>query len=185
MRRLILAPLLLLVACGDPIDPEAANAPIPPEPAPAALAPLPAPPAPAPVTSRAAAGFVGRWAVNPSLCAQGAFVLTPTGLTTAGKVACSFGQIDTTQDGWAVQASCTAEGPSAPANLLLRESGGVLNISGGPFEAVPLRRCPEPAAVAGATTGAATPPAAAAAPATPATPAAPAPAAARPAAPTR
>ena len=130
MRPALLAALLWLGACDQRSEPAAT----------AASPSRPAAASPAPQT----AGYVGRWAASPDLCASGAWVFAADRLVTAGEVACEFQQVTPDARGWTVAASCTAEAPPAPATLRLeRAGGGALAVSGGPFQPVTLRLCAE------------------------------------------
>ena len=146
MTRALLAILLLLADCGEGGGPDG-GAPERSGPSRAeagAGASNPDLSVSAPPGGRAPAGFVGRWAASPELCASGAWVFSPDRLVTAGEVACDFQEVTADADGWTVRASCTAQAPAEPATLRLsRAEGGGLAVSGGPFQPVTLRLCAE------------------------------------------
>jgi hypothetical protein len=90
----------------------------------------------------APATYVGRWAAEPGLCEDGAFVFTADALVTAGEVACDWGEVEREGEGWRMNARCSAEGAPRPATLRLVPAGeGALRIEGAPFLPVTVTRC--------------------------------------------
>ena len=157
LRRALPLLALLSAACGQGGDeaerttPAAAPAPSEAAITPAAVAQRPPTPGQAPGKAQAASGlgadtYVGRWAVQPNLCAAGAWTFTADRLTTAGEVACDFRMVERTATGWKISARCTAEGPpkDATLNLTLTDPAPpeTMTVSGGPFELATVRRCP-------------------------------------------
>jgi hypothetical protein len=143
--------VLALAACGDadesatPPRPEVLPPPTEPPPNTPAAASERLLPGPPPRVALAPDGFAGRWAVSAELCDRGAWVFTPTALVTAGEVSCTFDEVETTADGWALRGACRAEAPPAPAALALTPvdpaSPDTMSVSGGPFAPVTLQRC--------------------------------------------
>jgi hypothetical protein len=90
--------------------------------------------------------FVGRWAAAETACGHEAWIFTKDGLATPGEVSCSFDRTTRVAAGYAITATCTAEGPPAPAQLHLAyaESAKALLVEGGPFADVGLIACPSP-----------------------------------------
>lgn len=128
---------LAAAGCGQPSAPPAAppkaQNPGPP------MTPNPMPPT-----------YVGRWAATPDLCDTGAWVFTPTGLTTAGEISCNFSQVTPNETGWIAEGACVAQGPAKPASLVLNTTRAgqsrTLAVSGGPFSGSQvLGVCPTPA----------------------------------------
>jgi hypothetical protein len=134
---------LALAACGPD--------PAPPAPEPQAAPPPVAGPSPTTAVTRDVpqpAGYVGRWAASPELCAQGAWVFEPGRVQTAGEVACDFITVTQGPDGYAVAAKCLAEGVAEPQSFHLATSAGAppqgMTVAGGPWSGpVVLRRCPD------------------------------------------
>jgi hypothetical protein len=138
-----LALILLTAACGQREGEEDAGQSSVAEAPPAASA--------APAQAQAAStegpdAYVGRWAAQPNLCASGAWTFAADRLSTAGEVSCAFRDVERTQSGWEIAATCTAEGPAKEAELVLSLTDPAppetMTVSGGPFESVTLRRCP-------------------------------------------
>ena len=86
--------------------------------------------------------FVGEWAAEAGMCAN-PWVITTTGLTTPGEVACTFDAVTQTATGYEVAAQCTAEAPPAPYTLTFAyaQSAQALLIEGAPFEPIGLVAC--------------------------------------------
>lgn len=104
-------------------------------------------PAASPQSPPAAArpGYVGRWAANPGLCADGAWSFRHDGLSTAGEVSCRFDGVAALDEGYEIAATCTAEAPPQAyrLNLSLSPDGRTMSVRGGPFDDPPLlSRCP-------------------------------------------
>lgn len=87
--------------------------------------------------------FVGRWAVDPSLCEFGAWEFTSSGVSTAGEVSCSFSQVTPVGGGYDISAVCLAEGVSSTSTIRLRfpESADGMLVDGGPWQPIGLSEC--------------------------------------------
>lgn len=88
--------------------------------------------------------FVGRWAAREDLCAEGAWVFTESGVTTAGEVSCRFDSVRRVTAGYDIAATCWAEGAPTPHTIQLSyaESAQALLVEGGPFADIGLIACP-------------------------------------------
>lgn len=68
----------------------------------------------------AADRYVGRWAARENLCESGAWRFEPKRLTTAGEVSCAFDDVNKLPGGYAIAATCQAEGKTSKDTIQLR-----------------------------------------------------------------
>jgi hypothetical protein len=122
---------IALIACTDPAEP-------PPDPEAAAQVgeaqPLPSTlPPPSATTPR----YVGLWATTAEGCAEPAWRFEANRVSTRGEVSCEFQNVTMTNNGYDIQASCTAESPPTPSSIQLSfaESARAMMIAGGPWQA--------------------------------------------------
>ena len=87
--------------------------------------------------------FVGLWAASEEGCADPAWRFEAQRVTTQGEVACEFNNVELTNTGYLIQATCTAEGPPAPQEIQLSfaESARAMMVSGGPWNPIGLTYC--------------------------------------------
>jgi hypothetical protein len=138
MKTPLLALCLLLGLAGcnpapefvDP-DPEAAEQINGAEPLPHALPP--------PSQER----YVGLWAAAAEGCSEPAWRFEPQRVTTRGEVACDFTNVRQTGAGYAIEATCWAEGPPQQQEIQLSfaESARAMMVSGGPWAPIALTYC--------------------------------------------
>lgn len=125
---------IALIACTDsaPVsepDPEAAAQVGEAQPLPNAL------PAPNAATPR----FVGVWAHTSVGCEVPAWTFRADSLSTQGEVSCSFNDVQMTETGYAIQATCHAEGVTTQHQMQLSfaESARAMMVAGGPWDEAP------------------------------------------------
>ncbi|WP_041373506.1 hypothetical protein [Phenylobacterium zucineum] len=93
------------------------------------------------------ASFVGRWAAEPGLCADGAWLFRTDGVSTAGEVSCAFRSVTATASGYRIDATCAAEGEETSSEITLAMTDPAppqsMTVSGGPWAGpITLMRCP-------------------------------------------
>lgn len=119
-----------LIACADPAEPE-------PDPEAAAqigeAEPLPHT---LPPPSEATPRYVGLWATTAEGCSEPAWRFEERRITTRGEVSCEFQNVAMTDNGYEIQAQCTAQAPpeAHTINLSFAESARAMMISGGPWQ---------------------------------------------------
>jgi len=144
VRRILPSPIialslaLLLTACGEANNPDAAPPGSEPQPEP--------PPGPVgpPVTTPPTLSFVGSWATTAANCRQFAWTVEAEALDTPGEVSCRWKAADVSQDGparWTAPATCSGEAEAAPTRLTFIGGEENLTIEGAPFRPTPLVRC--------------------------------------------
>ncbi|MEZ6022449.1 MAG: hypothetical protein R3C16_03310 [Hyphomonadaceae bacterium] len=134
MRTLLsVIAVLALAACEPAVAPDAE--------APGAETPLgEATPLPDPLPPPGAEPrYVGLWAVNTEMCAEPAWRFEPEGVSTLGEVSCSFDDVSEISAGYAVAATCHAEGTTSQHQMQLTfaESARAMMVTGGPWEPAP------------------------------------------------
>jgi hypothetical protein len=79
--------------------------------------------------------YVGLWAVARDNCPDAAWTFRADGISTKGEVSCTFNNVAETETGYAIDATCTAEGPPAPHQIQLAfaESARAMLLTGGPW----------------------------------------------------
>lgn len=140
MRRLMLIPLLALAACD--------RAETPPKTTAVAQAPSGETPTAGPAPAFQPASFVGRWAAQPQLCADGGWVFRTDGVSTAGEVSCTFRKVEPSASGYRIQAACTHEGSVSDGEIGLSLTDPAppqsMTVEGGPWNGpITLQRCPD------------------------------------------
>lgn len=87
--------------------------------------------------------FVGLWAASAEDCADPAWRFEARRVTTQGEVSCTFNDVQMTDTGYLIQATCTAEGPPAPQEIQLSfaESARAMMVAGGPWSPIGLTYC--------------------------------------------
>lgn len=87
--------------------------------------------------------FVGRWAAREEMCADAAWELTQTRLSTPGHTVCTFDHVKQANGIFHIAATCTAEGPPAAYDLKISYAQSVkaLLVEGGPMQPVGLVAC--------------------------------------------
>jgi hypothetical protein len=87
--------------------------------------------------------YVGLWAASEDGCADPAWRWEAERVTTQGEVSCSFNDVQMTNTGYTIQATCTAEGPPTPQQIQLSfaESARAMLVDGGPWTPVGLVYC--------------------------------------------
>ena len=135
MRRLLLAALVALPACGDRTE----QAPPPAEAAVVAPAAAPGPER----TRSGPAGFVGRWGRDPRRGAQEQYVFTRTALEAPGGLFCSFRRVAETPTGWDIEAACGTPAAGSPTAVAVDGIGDGLRLRIAGREPVTLRICAE------------------------------------------
>ena len=128
-----------LAACNRETEKPAAAADAGPQPMAQTPAPAPVQPALPPT------GFVGEWASEAKNCRDFAWTFQAARLDTPGEVFCTWSKVETTQTGWRLPGTCSAEGPVAPHTLVLTKGGTdaapTLAVAGGPFTPITLVKC--------------------------------------------
>lgn len=127
MRTLFFFALLALSACGQP----------------APQAEAPAETATPPAMVQTAPRYVGQWAADESLCAEGAWVFEAGHVSTAGEVSCDLTSVRDVPGGYDIDATCLAEGETSANPIALRfpDSADGMLVEGGPWQPVSLIRC--------------------------------------------
>ncbi|MEJ0060682.1 MAG: hypothetical protein WDM79_14395 [Terricaulis sp.] len=124
MRMLFVIAVLALAACNPSApDPDAAAKLGAPESLERALPP------------EGAQRYVGMWATAQDDCPSAPWEFRADGLSTQGEVSCRFNIVNETETGYAIDATCTAEGPPAPYQIQLAfaESAHAMLLTGGPW----------------------------------------------------
>jgi hypothetical protein len=87
--------------------------------------------------------YVGLWADSEAGCADPAWRFEAQRVTTQGEVSCAFNNVQMTDTGYLIQATCTAEGPPTPQEIQLSfaESARAMMVSGGPWAPIGLTYC--------------------------------------------
>lgn len=87
--------------------------------------------------------FVGLWAASEEGCSDPAWRFEAQRVTTQGEVSCTFNDVQLTNTGYTIQATCTAEGPPTPQEIQLSfaESARAMLVSGGPWTPIGLTYC--------------------------------------------
>jgi hypothetical protein len=119
-----------LIACTDPAEPE-------PDPEAAAqVGEAQSLPSTLPPPSETTPRYVGLWATTAEGCAEPAWRFEANRVSTRGEVSCEFQNVAMTNNGYDIQASCTAESPPTPHNIQLSfaESARAMMIAGGPWQ---------------------------------------------------
>lgn len=96
-----------------------------------------------PPPSADAPRYVGLWAATAEGCSEPAWRFEPQRVTTPGEVACDFRNVRQTSTGYAIEATCWAEGPPQAQEIQLSfaESARAMMVSGGPWAPIALTYC--------------------------------------------
>jgi|CXWL01.1.fsa_nt_gi hypothetical protein len=129
MLRLASLSVLALAACGEPARPSAAPA--------AAEASAPKPAQSSLPTPSDGPRYVGLWAASEEMCADPAWRFKQRSVTTQGEVHCDFTQVSVTPEGYAVEASCQAEGVASQHSMEITLADAGMTVTGGPWEPAP------------------------------------------------
>jgi len=96
-----------------------------------------------PLPSDTTPRFVGLWAASADGCADPAWRFRADGVSTQGEVSCQFNDVELTQTGYTIQATCYAEAPPEEQTIQLSfaESARAMMVSGGPWSPIGLVYC--------------------------------------------
>jgi hypothetical protein len=122
---------IVLIACADPAEP-------PPDPEAAEqVGEAQALPHTLPPPSETNARYVGLWATTVEGCENPAWRFRERHVSTQGEVSCDFNDIELTVAGYAIAATCHAEGATTTHNMQFSfaESARAMMISDGPWAA--------------------------------------------------
>lgn len=80
--------------------------------------------------------YVGLWATTQAGCESPAWLWEANSVSTEGEVSCDFNNVTLTDTGYAIAASCTAEGVSTTHNMQISfaESARAMMVSNGPWQ---------------------------------------------------
>lgn len=87
--------------------------------------------------------YVGHWAASEDGCANPTWRFEAQRVTTQGEVSCTFNNMQMTNTGYLIQATCTAEGPPTLQEIQLSfaETARAMMVSGGPWTPIGLTYC--------------------------------------------
>lgn len=129
-RAAVAAVSITVIACADPAEPE-------PDPQAAAkVGEAQTLPSTLPPPSATVPRYVGLWATTSEGCSNPAWRFEQARVSTQGEVSCEFQNVTMIDNGYDIQATCTAEAPPAPYNIQLSfvESARAMMVAGGPWQ---------------------------------------------------
>lgn len=87
--------------------------------------------------------YVGLWAASETGCTEPAWRFEAERVSTRGEVSCDFNNVELTNTGYTIQATCTAQAPPTQETIQLSfaESARAMMVSGGPWSPIGLTYC--------------------------------------------